>query len=104
MSYSACDEQGYEYETHPMTGATIRGFEVPYWNEILDMCKKAAKITPEVRYSGWDVAITEAGPIFIEANHLPAYQLIQTPPSQQNPKVYGMLPVWRELLKDELKI
>lgn len=104
VSYSACDELGYEYEKHPMTGATIRGFEVPYWNEILDMCVKAAKITPEIRYSGWDVAITENGPLFIEANHLPAYQLIQTPPSQQNPKVYGMLPVWRELLKDELKI
>lgn len=104
VSYSACDKQGYEYEKHPMTGTSIRGFEVPYWNEILDMCRVAAKITPEVRYSGWDVAITENGPVFIEGNHLPAYDLVQTPPSQQNPKVYGMLPVYREILKGELDI
>lgn len=104
VSYSACDKQDMEYEVHPMTGTAIKGFEIPYWNEAIDMCKRAAKVTPEIRYSGWDVAITESGPVFIEGNHLPGYALIQTPPSQQDPKVYGMLPVFREILKDELKI
>ena len=54
---------------HPVTGVEIRGFQVPYWEETIQMVKKAAKKNPSNRSIGWDVAITDAGPELIEGNH-----------------------------------
>lgn len=99
----ACDKQNIKYEVHPMTGVAIRGFKIPCWDEAIKLVTEASFVTPEIRYCGWDVAITENGPLFIEANHLPGYD-IQIPPSNQEVKTYGALPFVRELLKDEFKI
>ena len=38
-----------------------------------EMVKEAAKRVPELRYIGWDVAITEKGPAIIEGNECPSY-------------------------------
>ncbi len=58
-----------EAVNHPVTGVKIEGFQVPLWNEAIDMVKKAAHHRPENRSIGWDVAITEQGPELIEGNH-----------------------------------
>lgn len=44
------------------------GFKIPYWEETINMVKSASKIIPEIHSVGWDVAITEKGPILIEGN------------------------------------
>jgi hypothetical protein len=54
---------------HPITKQPVVGFEIPYWNEILDMVRQAALSIPENRSVGWDVAITNEGPLLIEGNH-----------------------------------
>ncbi len=54
---------------HPETNEKIPGFQIPFWNETLSMVKKAAKLHPQNRSIGWDVAITEKGPGLIEGNH-----------------------------------
>ena len=59
-------EDAYE---HPVTNVKIVGFEIPFWNETLQMIEKAALLHPENRSIGWDVAITDNGPELIEANH-----------------------------------
>ena len=102
VEFVGCDKDGNTYETHPMTGCEIKGFCVPYWDEALEMCRKAAFITPQIRYCGWDVAITESGPLFIECNQMPGYDIMQLP--AHTPDKIGMLPKYRELLSDEMKI
>lgn len=62
---SACDDY---HDFHPITKMPIRGFEIPFWDETIVMIKEAAMIVPEVRSIGWDVAITNTGPILIEGN------------------------------------
>lgn len=42
--------------------------KIPYWDETIDMIKKAAMKVPEIHVVGWDVAITVDGPILIEGN------------------------------------
>lgn len=59
-----------ESETHhPVTGIELKGFQIPMWQEIMDTTKKIALYRPENRGVGWDVALTENGPDFIEGNH-----------------------------------
>ena len=54
---------------HPVTGVDIVGFQVPFWQETIAMCKAAALIDTRNRSIGWDVAVTDAGPELIEGNH-----------------------------------
>ena len=65
------DKQKNVYEKHPQTGETIKGFKFPYWNEAIELCKKACQEIPEMGYVGWDVAFTPEGPLFVEANEFP---------------------------------
>jgi hypothetical protein len=58
-----------EQEYHPVTKVRITGFQVPFWEETLELVKKAAKLHQQNRSIGWDVVITERGPGLIEGNH-----------------------------------
>ncbi|MCD6659098.1 MAG: hypothetical protein LT105_02960 [Lentimicrobium sp.] len=62
---SSCDEY---HDIHPVTKEKILGFQIPFWEEAISMVKIAAKRYPPVRTVGWDIAITENGPVFIEGN------------------------------------
>ncbi|MHA7865523.1 sugar-transfer associated ATP-grasp domain-containing protein [Flagellimonas marinaquae] len=54
---------------HPITGAAIMGFKVPYWGACLDLAINAAKLHPENQSIGWDIVVTPSGPGLIEGNH-----------------------------------
>ena len=71
VKYPAADLEEHLYEKHPLTGARIPGFQVPFFREALDMVCEAALVTPQVAYVGWDVAITPQGPCIIEGNSYP---------------------------------
>src|SRR5699024_5068176 len=64
----AFDKEGAKLESHPITDIKIKGFQIPYWAESLALCKEAALKIPYVRTVGWDVALTEEGPVLIEGN------------------------------------
>jgi hypothetical protein len=53
---------------HPNTGFEFAGFVVPHLEAAKEMAKAAAAFLP-YRLIGWDVAITEEGPILVEGNH-----------------------------------
>lgn len=75
----AIDLAGNFYANHPVTGEEIVGFQIPYWNEIVNMIEKAGTVVEGVGYVGWDIAVTENGPILIEGNTAPAPNVLQTP-------------------------
>ena len=54
---------------HPVTGVEIPGFQIPFWDETMEMVKRAALKHPQNRSIGWDVVITGQGPGLIEGNH-----------------------------------
>ena len=74
----AVDRKGNSYEKHPFTNTKIKGFKIPFYKETIDMCIKASEVIPEIRYIGWDIAITKDGPLIIEGNELPGYDLYQS--------------------------
>ncbi len=53
---------------HPTTGYLISGFQIPFFQDSIKLCKRFAQYIPN-RIIGWDVAITPTGPIIIEGNH-----------------------------------
>ena len=66
-----------EAEKHPATDVKFDGFEIPYWDEIKNMVLEAAMVNPAVKVVGWDVAISDKGPLLIEANRRPGFDLVQ---------------------------
>lgn len=44
------------------------GMSIPYWNEVIEMVERASLKVPQIHYVGWDIAITDKGPIMVEGN------------------------------------
>ena len=62
---------------HPGTDIVMVGRKIPYWQEVIDMIKDAATVLPQLRYVGWDVAVTSQGPLIIEGNPSPGFGLLE---------------------------
>lgn len=68
------------YEHHPISGQKIRDFQVPYWEEVIELVNKVYNKVPGINYVGWDIAITDNGPIIIEGNaSWPSHRIWQVP-------------------------
>jgi glutathione synthase/RimK-type ligase-like ATP-grasp enzyme len=77
LGASGADKAGNIYVTHPVTGVTLKGYQLPYFEEAKAMCMEASEVVPQIRYIAWDVAITPSGPIFIEGNSYPSHAVPQ---------------------------
>ena len=53
---------------HPDTGQELLGFDVPDWNSARNLCLSAASVMPGLRIQGWDIALTDHGPVLLEVN------------------------------------
>lgn len=92
----ACDKAGNVYKKHPLTGADIIGFEIPYFEEAKQMCLEAMYLVPKLRFVAWDVAITENGPTFIEGNSFPSHAVPQF--AAHYPDGYGIMTEFRKFI------
>ena len=55
-------------ERHPDTGTVIEGFQLPFWAELVDLVSRGQRAFTGLRTIGWDVAITDRGPVLVEGN------------------------------------
>ncbi len=53
---------------HLDSGIVFKGFQIPMWQEAVDLALKAHASLRDIHSIGWDIAITSQGPIIIEAN------------------------------------
>lgn len=95
------DDVANVYEEHPMAKIKFSTVRVPYVKEAFDMALKAALEVPEVRYVGWDIAISKDGPVLMEGNEYPSYGLVQY--YLFNDEHTGHLKQLEDILGDELK-
>ena len=57
------------FTIQPTTGKKALGFEIPHWDEALELCRTAhSGVFSTYPTVGWDVAITPDGPVLIEMN------------------------------------
>jgi len=90
------DKQGNTFTQHPITGTPIVGFEIPFFQEAMDMCLQAAQKIPQMRFIAWDVAITVDGPLLIEGNSFPSHAVPQF--AAHYPDGIGIMREFREFI------
>ena len=72
--------RGEKIEIHPYSGKIIKGFKIPHWDKIKNICMEAAKKESDIYFAGWDVCINKNGNVeLIEANHAPDFDVMQSP-------------------------
>lgn len=73
----ALDKDLNEFTHHPKTNIKIEGFQIPYFKEVKEMVKEASLESDKILVVGWDVAITDEGPLIIEGNRRPGFDVVQ---------------------------
>jgi len=66
-----------ECTSHPDSNAPMMGFRIPHWQSVLDTAIEAARLLRHVPLVGWDIAVTDEGPVIIEMNQQPDFDLPQ---------------------------
>ncbi|MCR4754955.1 MAG: hypothetical protein K5868_05400 [Lachnospiraceae bacterium] len=56
------------FQNHPDTNVKLKGYQIPKWDDLLDITKKLAQVLPNIRYVGWDMALTHKGWVLVEGN------------------------------------
>ena len=97
IEYPALDKKGNLYYEHPTTKTPIVGFEIPMFDEIEKLVTEAGKVIPEVKFIGWDVALSEKGSCLVEGNDFPGHDIYQLPPHRKDG--IGVLPEFEKVLK-----
>lgn len=62
------DAYGIKTEIHKLSGIRFMGYQIPFWSEILELVCSAHKQFYDMQSIGWDVVITEKGPVLLEGN------------------------------------
>lgn len=62
---------------HPDTKIQLLGFAVPNWQSVLQTALQAANLIPDLKWIGWDIAVTEDSCVIVEGNTNQATDLIQ---------------------------
>jgi hypothetical protein len=52
--------------THPKTGTSFDGLVFPEWNQMRDVVMRGAAAVATCHFQGWDVALTDRGPVLVE--------------------------------------
>lgn len=60
-----------KFASNPDNGQLIVGCAVPFWQDVISLVSQASKAFEHIPLIGWDVAVTDEGPILIEGNHNP---------------------------------
>ena len=77
VNTDGCSKINERFAMDPDTGKTFKGFQLPDWQALIDMCCEMARKIPTVRYIGWDMAHTDQGWIVIEGNNCPQIGMVQ---------------------------
>lgn len=90
------DSNGNKYIEHPDSHITIKGFQIPYWDKVIETCSNATKVMPKTVFVGWDVVIFGDGRVgLIEGNHAPDFD-----GGMQAPKKIGVKQKVKRIVMD----
>lgn len=85
------DELLNRYKVHPNTEIKIKGFQIPKWDEAVKLASELAPLTPDLKYIGWDLALTKNGWIVVEGNGATQFIGQQLPDNKGKKKEFEKL-------------
>lgn len=62
------DTFGVKLDEHPLSHIKFEGYQLPYWPETVELVIKAHQQFYEIQSIGWDVVLTNTGPVLLEGN------------------------------------
>jgi hypothetical protein len=65
------------YQAHPVTGAQMAGRRLAGWPDTKSLAVRLHRGSPHLLIAGWDVAMTEDGPVVLEVNIPPGLPIVQ---------------------------
>ena len=65
------------FKMHPDTNVQIKKSRIPKWNECLKFADEVSHVVPNLKWIGWDFALTDKGWVLVEANQSPSFVGIQ---------------------------
>lgn len=79
------DKYGFSFsdkriKCHPDSKIVFEGYKIPHYETAIKLAKKAMTLFYGIKTIGWDLAITENGPVFIEGNDgwgIQAHQMVE---------------------------
>ncbi len=75
MRYAVIKRDLADHSVHPVSGKPISGVPIPFWRETCDLVRTAhGQAFADYRMIGWDIGVTETGPVIIEGNAKPCPQ------------------------------
>ena len=77
LSGNAIDKDLNEYVEHPVSHIKFDGFQIPCFEEAKKMVLEASLESDKILVVGWDVAISDKGPVIIEGNRRPGFDIVQ---------------------------
>lgn len=67
------------YTVHPDSNIIIPGYQLPHWNEAIDLVRRAAMAVKGATVISWDLAYSVKGWVIVEGNDVGDPRLIQAP-------------------------
>jgi Sugar-transfer associated ATP-grasp len=64
-------------EKHPDSGIRFHGYQIPFLKKSVGLCLQAHQLLYNNFVIGWDVVITDDGPLILEANEKPGMNAVQ---------------------------
>ncbi len=74
---SVSDKRGGLLKEHPDSWIKFKDYKIPFLQEAVELCIRAHRLLYFSFIIGWDVAITDSGPLIIEANEKPGMNVAQ---------------------------
>ena len=66
-----------EYTIEPATSRPVANLQVPDWSQVKELSLAATSALGHLRLIGWDIGVTDKGPVIVEANETPDFGLHQ---------------------------
>lgn len=64
-------------ENHPVSGKPMRGMMIPHWKQATDLARQAHGLATGNGVLGFDIGMTQTGPVVVECNTNPFHTLYQ---------------------------
>lgn len=62
------DENDNTYKVHPESGVVFYDFQLPEWENVLQLCEEITPMIKGIQAIGWDLAYTDDGWVIVEGN------------------------------------